>query len=91
MTFNRRNLIVRNSDRGRAVPGNRDSQLNSWTLPAIFILLVMVNASARSDPELAAFLEGTAVTPALSGIQVGILQRNAVSYTHLTLPTTTIV
>ena len=70
MTLNRKNLIARNSDRGRAVPGNRDSQLNSWTLPAIFILLVMVNASARSDPELAAFLEGTAVTPALSGIQV---------------------
>ena len=56
MTFNRRNLIVRNSDRGRAVPGNRDSQLNSWTLPAIFILLITVNASVRSDPEIAAFL-----------------------------------
>ena len=63
MTFNRRNLIVRNSDRGRAVPTNRDSQRNIWTLPAIFILLITVNASARSDPELVKFLQGTAVTP----------------------------
>ena len=81
MRFNARNLIARNSDRGPAVPVNGHNQRNSWVLRAIFILLITVNASARSDPELANFLEGTAVTPALSGIQVGILKRNEVTKT----------
>ena len=82
MRFNRRNLIARNGDRGPAVPVNGRSQRKSWALQAIFILLITVNASARSDPELANFLEGTAVTPTLSGIQVGILQRNEVTKTY---------
>ena len=81
MRFDRRKLIARNSDRGPAVSVNGHSQRKSWALQAIFILLITINASARSDPELANFLQGTAVTPALSGIQVGILQRNEVTKT----------
>ncbi len=81
MRFNRRNLIARNSDRRRLVPLNRNSQRKHWALQATFILLITVNASAGSDPELAKFLQGTAVTPALSGIQVGILQRNEITKT----------
>ena len=81
MSLNRRNLIARNSDRCPAVPVNGHRQRKSWALQAIFILVITVNASARSDPELANFLAGTGVTPALSGIQVGILQRNEVTKT----------